>query len=505
MFRKTLVAVAASFVLVVAPLAEAQFTELANKLPAGTNMVVLVRPEKLKEGSDLVPEDLRRESPIYMGSLAFLVPDANAVILGQQFDIELMIPMQSTSLLSLDKQTSLSEIVRRTGGIADRFGGIDGLVLPGDAYLLQLAPNLVAGTAPANRQAVVRWLREMNSSQKSLSPYLVDVLEKAEKNDSPLTFAIDLEGAVTSRQVRELLKNLPVARSAAEIEVLAPVLADVRGATLTLDVDGKEFHGKLAIELGSDLLFPPEAGKKLLLETLGVRGATINELSDWSVAVSGRQMILEGSLTSSGIQRIASIINRPPALTRDKSATDLEEKDRALISSRKYWNQIQELLVDLKREPKKSSGYSLGQVAMWMDSYARRIDQTSVAYVDPELAAYGASIADSLRQASYAIKEGNARGRIQQMNTPMQYDYYPWEQIYGYTYRWDYFGSGYVPYGNYGVDVVPNVTAYYRARSRARSTERIAGMSRANAIMDTVNKLSGEIKNKMEQKYNSQF
>ena len=91
------------------------------------------------------------------------------------------------------------------------------------------------------------------------------------------------------------------------------------------------------------------------------------------------------------------------------------------------------------------------------------------------------------------------------MNTPMQYDYYPWTQVYGYTYRWDYFGSGYVPYGNWGVDVYPNVTAYFRARSRARREEKIAGASQANAIMDEVAKLSAEIKQKMEQKYNSQF
>ena len=281
-----------------------------------------------------------------------------------------------------------------------------------------------------------------------------------------------------------------------------------RSHSSSLEEEGDEPAGKLTVDFGDDVKFSPEVGKKLVLETLSKQGAMLHELDAWTPTIVGKDLVLGGTLTASGIRRLSSVLDRPPSFTpkvREADKSEAGAKDRMAKASQEYWRRVQELLADLKRERKTTPATTMGQVAMWMDSYARRIDQLPVENVDPELAAYGAAAADSLRMAGQAIKEGNARKRVAEKETPMQYDVYPWTQIYGYTYRWNWFGNGIFPYGEYGVDVYPNARAYYRARSRARTQEHIAGAVNAQQIMKDLENSGASVRYRMAEKYNAQF
>jgi hypothetical protein len=52
------------------------------------------------------------------------------------------------------------------------------------------------------------------------------------------------------------------------------------------------------------------------------------------------------------------------------------------------------LLEDLGKERKKNANYTMAQIGVWMNKYAKKIDQLSVLNVDPEVVQYGANVAD---------------------------------------------------------------------------------------------------------------
>jgi hypothetical protein len=77
---------------------------------------------------------------------------------------------------------------------------LSALVLPQDAYIVELGKQRLAAMAPANRQAVVRWLREsINRSEPALSPYLTAAVQSAaEKID--IVEALDMTDAIPRRR-----------------------------------------------------------------------------------------------------------------------------------------------------------------------------------------------------------------------------------------------------------------------------------------------------------------
>ena len=490
--------------------ARAQYDDLVTKIPSSANVLVLMNAQQVNASSAVVREELTSmETRTFSGALTLMSPDAKAIVLAAKMDLELMVPLWTCAILSLDRDAVLKDIERHTGGTPDRLGKYDAIALPGDAYLVQFAPRLIAVMAPANRQAVSQWVRELDKSRMEvLSPYLAKVLRSAEESRSPVTFAIDLEDCVTSQRARELATIISDMKSPVDLDSLVALVTGVRGASLTVTLEGDEPAGKLSVDFGTDVRFSPEVGKKLVLETLSKKGAMLHELDAWTPTAVGKELVLGGTLTASGIRRLSSVLDRPPSFTpkmRETDRTEAGSKDRMAKASQDYWRHVQELLADLKKERKTTPATTMGQVALWMDSYARRIDQLPVENVDPELAAYGGTAAESLRKAGQAIKEGNARKRIAERETPMQYDVYPWTQIYGYSYRWNWFGSGIFPYGEYGVDVYPNETAFNRARSQARMQEHIAGAVKARQIMKELEDSGASVRYRMAQKYDAQF
>ena len=158
------------------------------------------------------------------------------------------------------------------------------------------------------------------------------------------------------------------------------------------------------------------------------------------------------------MRRISTLFDRPPSLKpRELTAEESAQSKEQLVAqaSQKYFKRVNELLDDLKETKDRSDNYTWGQIGVWMDKYAKKIDQLSVLNVDQELVEYGAHVSDLLRSAYGAIRTGAARSRVRQVNTQMRYNYYSYGTTYGYTYRDGDYGTGYVPYGNYGTVAVP--------------------------------------------------
>jgi hypothetical protein len=172
-------------------------------------------------------------------------------------------------------------------------------------------------------------------------------------------------------------------------------------------------------------------------------------------------------------------------------------------ASKTYYSKVIALLRDLKIDSRELKTW--GNLALWMEKYANRIDQLPVVNVDPELLEYGSKTSETLRQASSTLRRGLASGGQAARNVPTQYKSYTYGDVYGYTYRWGLFGAGYIPYGYANtVTVVDNVETD-RLRSKARSNTVNQAVSDARPLVEELSRLSGEIRKKMSTKYSVEF
>jgi hypothetical protein len=375
------------------------------------------------------------------------------------------------------------------------------VALPGDAYIVKFAPQVLAALAPANRQLVGRWVRAAETSTAPrLSPYLMEAFGFANNLGTPLVLAIDLQDVATPEAIRAMLEESGKYKDPAALQQRVDLLASVRGVTLGITLTSDEPFGKVKVDFANNVTVTPDEAKAILLQALEKRGAMLDELVDWKANVAGNQVTLEGNLTRTGTRRIASLFDRPPAFKAD-AATDTQltadPSQPNAQASQEYYRRVVELFEDLRQKPKREgSGYTIGSIGVWCDNYSRKIDKLPILGVDPELVEFGAYTADGLRAAAESIKMIGARKNVRQVNAQPQYDYNTYSTSYGYGYRSDYRGYG----GN-----VPYTTAYSQELARIATEERAAGATDARGIFDQLEKAQSEIRRKMTMKYNVEF
>ena len=373
-------------------------------------------------------------------------PDATQAVLAMQVDLQSWIPLWEAAILELDHEPSVEKVAETTGGVADVVQGKKVVALNEDAYLVKLQKTTAAFMAPANRQSVARWLREVDARKSSaLTPYLEEARRFVSDFGTPLILALDLEDAVSPEDIKERLANAKelLDKYKLNADQVAQQLSEIRGITLGVTFADKPF-GKVKVDFRKDLSLTPEVAKAALLFALANHGAMIDEFEEWKPAVKGNQFTLEGFFTSSGMRRISSLFDRPPSLKAKSDNTQQQTKNSQNTQNTQeivrdasvvYFHRINELLGDLKHEKKGNSSYTMAQIGVWMDKYAKKIDQLSVLNVDPELVEFGAQAANTLRAGYNGIRTGAARSRIRQVNTAMPYYNYTDYDNWGYTYR----------------------------------------------------------------------
>lgn len=491
--------------------APAQFEELAKQVPSSTNAIAFVNVDKLLASPIAKRENWSaKRDHAFSSGISFVPPDTKVALLPMQLDFQIWQPVWEAALMELDHEPDQAKAVAMTGGTADTVIGREAVALPRDAYLIKLAAKTAAFMAPANRQAVARWMRDIDARKSmSLSPYLTEAYHYANDVGTPIILALDLEDAVTPESLTASLESSKefIAEHKLEVSELAPLLFSIRGITLGVTFDDKPF-GKVRVDFASDIKLEPETAKRILLHVLAKRGAMIDEFLDWKPSVKGKTFMLEGNLGQSGMLRISTLFSRPPSLKMPDIAPEQKAKTKeqlTLEASQNYFKQINKLYSDLRSQKAGNSSYTMPQLGVWMNKYAAKIDQLSVLNVDPELIDYGANAADLLRGGYDAIRTSAAENRVRQVNTPMQYNYYSYANTYGYTYRNGYFGGGVMPVGNYGTYAVADTAAYRQARTAIHAEERVKGGTQARNSIQELERATADIKKKMTIKYQADF
>jgi hypothetical protein len=497
----------------------AEFTELLAKLPPSSNTLVMLNAEQIF-GSEVATQGGWKQNyeKTYADAPLLLPPGAQQFVLAADLDLPTMKPRWESAVVRLADDPSMNLIARTVQGSRDTVGGLEAIATARGGLVVKFGPHLFGMMRPASRQSGARWVREAGAnSAGTLSPYLKAAAAVPDQVGTEIIMAIDLTDALNRDRVRQALANsAAIAQGKVNPESAADILAGIQGATLGARVT-RRVYGKLKIDFARDVAPLAAVAKPLLLEVLAEAGASIDEFEKWNVAVTQRQIAIDGELTASGLRRLFSFLELD-ATALNATADSGPEKTNAAApgaaapgaaaasgvepyvtseATLKYFQAVTRHIVDLRNE---DGAKSYASIALWFDKYARRIDRLPIMGVDKDMVDYGQFVVGRLRDAVDAIRGVGIRSGAQTASVSTGVsgysDYYVFDTAVNYAYN-----VAASPMNAARADV----GAAEAQRRAIRATERAQGTTDARAVMRDIDDKTSAIKRQMTERYNIEF
>ena len=393
------------FALAAGPPAHAQFEPLAASVPSSANAVALVDVKRLFDSPLAAKEGWKEKyDRAFASGLCAIPPFTDRMVLAAEIDYEHMQPRWELAVADLADSRTAAMIARTSKGVLDPIGNLPAVAIRDDSYVVELDAKRLGAMAPANRQAVARWLREIQSrTSPALSAYLKGSLVASDT--SQIVIAFDLEEAVPPEVIRaKLAASESLAAKKVDIEAAAKALASVRGLALEVAVSDVA-SGRLRVHFGGDATPLAPVAHPLLLEILGDLGARIADVESWKVTTEPQRITFNGPLTTAGMRRVLALVDSPTSaiLTSEKQPRPQTSQGSAkAFASQQYFRSLMSVLDDLRAEGKTLK--TIGQNGMWFDKWARRIDRMPIRNVDPELLDFGRAVSTALRSMAGDIR-----------------------------------------------------------------------------------------------------
>jgi hypothetical protein len=466
--------------------AQAQFEQLAAKVPSTANAIVLLDGQKLLASPLAAKEGwTEKYAEAFAAGLVTISPDTQRMVIAAEIDFAHQKPLWELALGDFGVNRSVAEIARRTKGPIDEVGGLQAVVLRDDSYCVQFSPSRLGVFAPSNRQAVARWLREVQSrSEPGLSPYLEATLVASQT--SQIVVALDLQDAVPPEVLRAGLSGSSARADAKiDLEAATKAAASLRGVVLEVAVTDGSF-GRLMVHFGADASVLAPIAKPLILEVLGNQGAMIDDIANWKVTTEANKFTLNGPLGPEGRRRVLSLIDHPVsaliASDPSKVQSSQPESSKEAYATLQYFKSIEKMRDELREMAKDVKTF--GQHAMWLDKWARKIDRLPALNVDQEMLNYGRYTTTRMRDAATALRGIgiNTGARTAQVGA-----------VYSTGYSVDYWGNYWSGYDSGG------------QRRAIGAEERAAGATSARGIAAEMENESAKIRQAMTSKYKINF
>jgi hypothetical protein len=487
-----------------------EFQDLINKVPRSANSVVLLNMEKAKNSPMGLKENWSAKiDKAFEDGLVSVPPQAKRFVLASQIDFEFMEPLWEAAVIETEEDLSPMQIQEARYGAIDSIEGLPAIARPNDTYLVKLGPKLIGAMGPANRQVVVRWIRDVSkSSPPPLSPYLQKAAVYSDKAGSEIIMAIDLDGVFSPNRIAKYLKSKQKELKAwgADADALAELLGTVQGFRLGVRI-GEEPSAMIAIDVSGDASKISSFAKPLLLQALSDKGAMMDDFQSWTAKAEGHVISLSGKLSKSGLRRLMSVVDSPAAendaapAAKPAQPSPGEQPNSEKEASLKYFRSVTAMASELRLD--MGSSKNLASTSFWFDKYARRIERSSILNVNEDLINYGAFVAQQLRQASLAVKTMGIESGARQAQVTSSGGGYSGD--YG-----DYGGYRYGAYGRYTPAIANRAqTAEIKAvgaeRRAIRAEEKGIAATDVQQIRQAIIAATADIRRKMTEKYQVQF
>jgi hypothetical protein len=464
----------------------AQLEQLANRVPKSANTLVVINA-KAAFDSPLARAQGWEQQGIksHEAGMTALPTGAEEVLLAAQIDFELMHPLWEIALAHVREMPDMNEIATRSGGRTDRLAGVRAVERPNDSFVVSLGPRVIGAMSPANRQHVIRWVRESQRRKSpELSPYLAEALQASESTKNHIVLALDLQGVFAPDEIEAnlekqeaLLKN-----ETADLESLSEIIAGIRGIRMEV-VLADPPQGRVSIDFEADAAPLQNLAKPLLLHVLNGHGANIDDINNWQSRTKGSSVALSGKLSQSGLRRVLSVLSSPvgPMASTSKSAGSTSEDVAA--ASQRYFQSVTHYLNDLFVSDFQPQ--SLFQARTWVERYARKIGDLDTHQVDPEVLSYAGSVMDYLNEIVSVIGRTEKQGDVREA-----FLYQPGQRRFN-------------RYGAFGGYVEKPFVA--RDRNIAQADVLNQGLQQVDAIVKDLRAISAQTRETMTERYDRKF
>jgi len=480
--------------------ADDSFRELVARLPRTTNAVAIFNMDKIKKSPMAIKEGFAENlEKAYRSGLVRIPPRATRLVTAAQLDIEFMQPIYEVAVFDLDRQPSMKKIAEEYSGTIDTLNRLEAAKLATDSYAVRLDRQTLGVMRPANRQAVLHWLRESPTpGEPGLSAYITEAAGYSDDAGTDIILAIDVKGAFSLERVVEYLKSKQAMLDEAGIQLnaAAKLLRDVDGLRVGIRI-GEKPYGSVVVDFREPGDIPKDFAKTLLLEILADAGAQFDDLQKWECKVGVSSVSLSGHLTRDGLRRLVSLVDSPApvhasATGGEESTSPGETTSDKATTSLEYFSTIDSMFQDLQRGWRNLKSVSSGSV--FLDRYARRIEKLPMLNVDSDLLDYGQYVAVQLRLASRAVRTMGIRGGARQAQVTDTVYYGGYRSGYGVGYRWGWGQQGWA-YRDSGSD----------QRRRIRAQEKGVMANDVFTIRDNIISATNEVRRGLTERYQIQF
>lgn len=405
----------ACFWFLAAP-AHADFPELLRRVPGEANAIVLIDAERLLASPLAKKEDWqKRRFEHYAERPLSVPPQATKVVRAAHVDLHTRQPSWELVMLETTNSPHLETIAKKEKGFVDTVAGTKAVWSPRGTYIVKVGQNGVGLTFPPNRQFLSRWLKERSGS---ITPYLLETSDSLKRSEASFLLALDLDDAFEESRTASWLRGLEfLKQTKSDPAVLAKTLAGLRGVKFEVVFNEKPW-GQLQLDFAEDASAVLPVAKPLVLAALQQFGVALGDLESWTVTPKVKGFALHGEISHRGLLRLSSLFDLP-AVDLENSETAAANTPQATLN---HFKSVDQLLKDLLEQ--KPDAKTIGQYAVWVQQYAKRIDRLPLTNVDPEMQSYSAGVANDLRQIATALKGGGINTNIRQAGTYEHYDDY---------------------------------------------------------------------------------
>jgi hypothetical protein len=481
----------------------AELAELLRYVPPDSNALLIISAQKVFE-SEVGREQAWKQQyeKNYATTPLLMPPSAQTFVMGARIDFEVLTPVWEVAVADLSEPPTIEAIAEKVRATVDEIAGLQAVETLRDLYIVQLGGDVFGARRPANRQAAAQWLRDAQSRQTaSLSNYLREQAVYPERVGTEIILAFDLHDLIRAEDVRRAMQASPVAqKSNVPPDQIAEILGSVRGITLGVRVTNR-IYGKLKIDFEKESAALAPIAQPLLVELVSEAGAMLDEFTQWAAKAEGKLLSWEGELSRPGLRKLLSFIEMDAtpihAGQPQASAQSAAEEANKPYLSKQYFNAIEQHLEDLGEE---KGAVSFGQIGLWFDKYARRIERMPTLYVDDDLVDYGMWVTQKLRDATGSIQGAGIRSgaREAQVSPRDGGGYGPYNEYGAY-------GSGWRPYGGGYAGMKWDIRDTTAQRQAIRAEERAVGATQARQITAEIRSETQKMRRQMTERYKIEF
>ena len=223
----------------------------------------------------------------FESGLVRVPPQATRFVLASQIDFDFMEPLWEAAVIELSEDLSTTQIEKMRHGTLDTIEGLPAIARSNDTYIVKLAPKMVGAMAPANRQTVVRWIREVRKpSPPPLSSYLQRAAVYSDEAGSEIIMAMDLDGVMSFERVAKYLKShkkdLDVWQAKDEsptsLNDVAKLLSNIQGIRIGVRI-GEKQSSKIVVELPPTLRPSPPSRSRYCSKSWRIKARRLRTFS----------------------------------------------------------------------------------------------------------------------------------------------------------------------------------------------------------------------------------